>query len=114
MTVYGQGQQTRSFCYVSDLVDGIYRLLFSDYHLPVNLGNPAEITIKQFADEILRLTGSSSEIVYKPLPPDDPKQRKPNIELARNLLGWEPKIGREAGLKQTLEYFRTKVDGPAT
>ena len=109
LTVYGQGQQTRSFCYVSDLVDGIYRLLFTDYHLPVNLGNPMEITIKQFADEILRLTGSKSEIVYKPLPPDDPKQRKPNIELARELLGWEPKVGREEGLKRTLEYFRNKV-----
>ena len=109
LTVYGQGQQTRSFCYVSDLVDGIFRLLFTDYHLPVNLGNPMEITIKQFADEILRLTGSTSEIVYKPLPPDDPKQRKPNIELARKLLGWEPKVDREEGLTRTLEYFRGKV-----
>lgn len=111
LTVYGEGQQTRSFCYVSDLVDGIYRLLFSDHHLPVNIGNPAEITIKQFADEILRLTGSKSTIVFKPLPPDDPKQRKPNITLARKLLGWEPKIGREEGLKRTLAYFETKVHG---
>ena len=113
LTVYGQGEQTRSFCYVSDLVDGIYRLLFADYHLPVNLGNPMEITIKQFADEILRLTGSHSEIVYKPLPPDDPKQRKPNIDLSRKLLGWEPKVGREEGLKRTLDYFRDKVDSAA-
>jgi dTDP-glucose 4,6-dehydratase len=109
ITVYGQGQQTRSFCYVSDLVDGIHRLLFSEYHLPVNLGNPVEITIKEFADEILRLTGSKSQIVYKPLPPDDPKQRRPDISLARKLLGWEPKVGREEGLKRTLDYFRKKV-----
>lgn len=109
LTVYGEGQQTRSFCYVSDLVDGIYRLLLSDYHLPVNIGNPGEITIRQFADEILRLTGSKSQIVYKPLPPDDPKQRKPDISLARKLLGWEPKVGREEGLKRTLEYFKAKV-----
>ncbi len=109
ITVYGEGQQTRSFCYVTDLVDGIFRLLFSDYHLPVNIGNPSEITIKQFADEILKLTGSKSEIVNRPLPPDDPKQRKPNIALAQKLLGWEPKIGREEGLKRTLDYFRTKV-----
>lgn len=109
LTVYGEGQQTRSFCYVSDLVDGIFRLLFADYHMPVNIGNPAEITIKQFADEILRLTGSGSKIVYEPLPPDDPKQRKPDITLARKLLGWEPKVGREEGLRRTLEYFRTQV-----
>ena len=109
ITVYGEGQQTRSFCYVTDLVDGIYRLLFKDYHMPVNLGNPSEITIMEFADEILRHTGSKSPIVYKPLPPDDPKQRKPDITLARKLLGWEPKIGRDEGLKLTLEYFRTKV-----
>jgi dTDP-glucose 4,6-dehydratase len=109
LTVYGEGQQTRSFCYVTDLVDGIYRLLFSDYHLPVNVGNPAEITILQFAEEILKLTGSKSQIVYKPLPPDDPKQRKPDITLARKLLGWEPTVGREEGLRRTLEYFKTKV-----
>lgn len=108
LTVYGEGQQTRSFCYVSDLVDGIYRLLHADYHLPVNIGNPAEITIMQFAEEILRLTGSKSKIVYEPLPPDDPKQRKPDITLAKKLLGWEPKVGREEGLKRTLEYFRGK------
>ena len=109
LTVYGEGQQTRSFCYVDDLVDGIYALLKTDQHYPVNIGNPAEITIKEFADEILKLTGSKSQIVYRPLPPDDPKQRKPDITLARKLLNWEPKVGREAGLKQTLEYFRTKV-----
>jgi dTDP-glucose 4,6-dehydratase len=109
ITVYGEGQQTRSFCYATDLVDGIYRLLFTDYHLPVNIGNPAEITIKQFADEILKLTGSKSQIIYKPLPPDDPKQRKPDITLAKKLLGWEPKIDRAEGLKRTLDYFRTKV-----
>ena len=100
ITVYGEGQQTRSFCYVTDLVDGIYRLLFSDYHLPVNIGNPAEITIQEFADEILRLTGSKSQIVYKPLPPDDPKQRKPDISLARQAarVGAEgrPRGGAEA------------------
>lgn len=106
LTVYGTGGQTRSFCYVSDLVDGIYRLLFSDYHLPVNVGNPAEITIREFAEEILRLTGSKSQIVEKPLPPDDPKQRKPDITLARKLLGWEPKVGREEGLRRTLDHFR--------
>jgi dTDP-glucose 4,6-dehydratase len=109
LTVFGEGQQTRSFCYVTDLVDGIYRLLFTDYHLPVNIGNPAEITILQFAEEILRLTGSRSQIVYKPLPPDDPKQRKPDITMAKKLLGWEPKIDRAEGLKRTLDYFKTKV-----
>ncbi len=109
ITVYGQGQQTRSFCYVSDLVDGIHRLLFSDYHLPVNLGNPVEITIQEFAEEIIRLTGSKSPIVYKPLPPDDPRQRRPDISLAKKLLGWEPKVGREEGLKRTLDYFRKKI-----
>ncbi len=109
LTVYGEGQQTRSFCYVTDLVDGIYRLLLSDQHLPVNIGNPAEITIRQFADEILRITGSKSQIVFRPMPPDDPKQRKPDITLARKLLGWEPKIDREEGLRRTLDYFKTKV-----
>jgi dTDP-glucose 4,6-dehydratase len=109
LTVYGDGSQTRSFCYVSDLVDGIYRLLFSDYHLPVNVGNPAEITIRQFAEEIIRRTGTASRIVEKPLPPDDPKQRKPDITLARTLLGWEPKVDRAEGLERTLAYFRGKV-----
>lgn len=109
LTVYGTGQQTRSFCYVSDLVDGIYRLLNSDHSLPVNIGNPAEITIREFAEEILRLSGSASTIVEHPLPPDDPKQRKPDITLARKLLGWEPKVNREEGLRRTLEYFRQKT-----
>jgi dTDP-glucose 4,6-dehydratase len=112
LTVFGEGNQTRSFCYVSDLVEGIYRLLLSDYDEPVNIGNPAEITILQFAEEILALTQSDSKIVFKPLPADDPKQRQPNIELAKRILGWEPKVERAQGLKTTLEYFRglDKVD----
>jgi len=109
LTVYGEGQQTRSFCYVSDLVDGIFRLLHSDYHMPVNIGNPSELTILEFAKEILKHTASKSQIVYKPLPSDDPKQRRPDISLARKLLGWEPKVGREEGLKRTIEHFRKKV-----
>ncbi len=109
MTVYGDGSQTRSFCYVSDLVDGIYRLLYSGEHNPVNVGNPAEVTILQFAEEIRRLAGSRSEIVYKPLPQDDPKQRKPNITKATTLLGWEPKVGRDDGLQRTMAYFRKKM-----
>lgn len=106
ITVYGDGSQTRSFCYVSDLVEGIYRLLFSDYHLPVNCGNPDEITISQFADEIIKLTGTAQKVVYKPLPKDDPKQRQPDISKARSILGWEPKVGRSEGLKITYEYFK--------
>jgi len=109
MTVYGDGSQTRSFCYVADLVEGIHKLLFADFHDPVNLGNPAEITIKQFAEEIRGLAGSKSEIVYKPLPADDPKQRRPDISLARKLLGWEPKVGRDEGLRRTIEHFKRKV-----
>lgn len=109
LTIYGDGKQTRSFCYVSDLVDGIYQLLNTDYHLPVNLGNPSEITIREFADEILKLTGSKSTLVNTPLPADDPKQRKPDISLARKLLGWEPKVGREEGLRRTIEYFKRQV-----
>ncbi|MGL4422465.1 MAG: UDP-glucuronic acid decarboxylase family protein [Gemmataceae bacterium] len=109
MTVYGDGSQTRSFCYCTDLVDGIYRLLFSNYHDPVNVGNPAEITIKEFAEEIRKLSGSKSEIVYEPLPKDDPKQRKPDITKARQLLGWEPKIGREEGLRRTMVFFTEKM-----
>jgi dTDP-glucose 4,6-dehydratase len=109
LTVYGEGKQTRSFCYVSDLVDGIYRLLHSDYHLPVNIGNPVEITIMQFAEEILKLTGSKSQIIHRPLPPDDPKQRKPDITRARQLLGWEPKVDRAEGLKRTMAYFQEKM-----
>jgi dTDP-glucose 4,6-dehydratase len=107
LTVFGDGTQTRSFCYVDDLVDGIYRLLLSDYHLPVNIGNPNEITLKDFAGEILELTGKKINIVYKPLPADDPRQRQPDISKARKLLGWEPRIDRKEGLKITYEYFRS-------
>ncbi|MEO6165999.1 MAG: UDP-glucuronic acid decarboxylase family protein [Chitinophagales bacterium] len=106
ITVYGDGSQTRSFCYVSDLVDGIYRLLFSEYALPVNVGNPDEITISQFAEEIITLTNTDQKVVYKPLPVDDPKQRQPEITKARTLLGWEPKVQRSEGLKITYEYFK--------
>ena len=109
LTVYGDGSQTRSFCYVDDLVEGIYRLLLSDYHMPVNIGNPSEITLLQFAEEVLALTGSNSKIVYHPLPQDDPKQRKPNIEKAQRLLGWEPKVDRHEGLKRTLAYFQQHI-----
>lgn len=109
ITVYGDGSQTRSFCYVDDLVEGIYRLLMSDYHKPVNIGNPSEITLLQFAEEVIKLTGTTSKIVYEPLPQDDPKQRKPNITKAQEILGWEPKIDRNEGLKRTLEYFRKHI-----
>lgn len=109
MTVYGDGSQTRSFCYVSDLVEGIVRLLRSDYSGPVNCGNPAEVTILQFAERIKKLTGSKSEIVFRPLPVDDPKQRQPDITRARTLLGWEPSVGLEEGLRHTIDYFRDKV-----
>lgn len=106
LTVFGDGSQTRSFCYVDDLVEGIYRLLMSNYDQPVNIGNPDEISLKDFALEVLKLTGSSVKIIYKPLPVDDPKQRKPNITKAREILGWEPKVGRQEGLKTTYEYFK--------
>jgi dTDP-glucose 4,6-dehydratase len=106
LTVFGDGSQTRSFCYVDDLVDGIYRLLMSDYDMPVNIGNPVEITLKEFAEEVIKLTGTSQKIVYKPLPVDDPKQRKPDITKATNILGWEPKVSRSEGLKITYEYFK--------
>lgn len=106
LTVFGDGSQTRSFCYVDDLIDGIYRLLMSDYVYPVNLGNPQEITIREFAEEIIRLTGTSQKIVYKPLPADDPKQRRPDISKAKEILGWEPKVDRAEGLKKTYEYFK--------
>lgn len=107
LTVFGDGSQTRSFCYVDDEVEGIYRLLMSDYHLPVNIGNPDEITIREFAEEIVRLTGTKQKIIYNPLPKDDPKQRQPNITKARQLLGWEPKVSRAEGLKITYEYFKS-------
>lgn len=106
-TVFGDGSQTRSFCFVDDLVEGIYRLLLSDYAHPVNIGNPAEITIKEFGEEILKLTGTKQKIVYKPLPTDDPRQRQPDISLARKLLGWEPKVSRAEGLKITYDYFKS-------
>jgi len=106
LTVFGDGSQTRSFCYVDDLIDGIYRLLMSDYAEPVNIGNPAEITIREFAEEIIRLTGTSQKIVYKPLPEDDPRQRQPDISLARKMLGWEPKVSRSEGLRITYDYFK--------
>src|SRR5205823_5337584 len=112
LTIYGDGSQTRSFCYVDDLVEGITRLLFTDFHEPVNLGNPSEITILDFAKEILALSGSKSEIVYRPLPQDDPKLRKPDITRARQLLGWEPKIDRHDGLRRTLDYFQNKMARP--
>ena len=105
LTVFGDGSQTRSFCYVDDLVEGIYRLLMSDYHLPVNIGNPDEISLKDFAEEIIALTGTAKTI-YKPLPVDDPKQRQPDITKAKQILGWEPKVSRREGLKITYEYFK--------
>ena len=109
ITVYGDGSQTRSFQYVSDLVEGVFRLLFTDYHDPVNLGNPAEITILQFAEEVKGLAGSGSAIEFRPLPQDDPKVRQPDITLARKLLGWEPRVGRDEGLKRTMDYFKRKL-----
>lgn len=109
ITVFGEGQQTRSFCYVSDLIDGIYKLSQSNYSDPVNIGNPTELTILEFAERIIRLTGSKSTIVYKPLPTDDPKQRRPDITRAKTILGWEPKVALEDGLKQTLDWFKQRV-----
>ena len=106
LTVFGDGSQTRSFCYVADLVDGLYRLMFSEERYPVNLGNPCEMTILEFAERIRELTGSRPEIVFQPLPEDDPKQRRPDIGKARALLGWEPRVTLETGLAQTVEYFR--------
>jgi len=109
MTVYGDGSQTRSFCYVDDLIRGILKLLFSDHNLPMNIGNPSEMTILQFAEAIKRHSGSKSEIVFKPLPQDDPKQRQPDIALARKTLGWEPKVGLDEGIGKTIAYFRGKL-----
>ena len=109
VTVFGDGTQTRSFCYISDLVDGIIRLMLSDLNDPVNIGNPAEMTIEEIARSIIEMTGSKSKIVYKPLPDDDPKVRKPDITRARTLLGWEPKVALREGLTKTIDYFRTKV-----
>ena len=106
LTIFGDGSQTRSFCYVDDLVEGIYRLLMSDYAYPVNIGNPSEITIREFGEEILKLTGSSVKMIMKPLPQDDPKQRRPDISKAIEILNWEPKVDRAEGLKRTYEYFK--------
>jgi len=114
LTVFGDGSQTRSFCYVSDLVEGIYRLLFSDYELPVNLGNPQEMTILEFGRKIIELTQSQSKLQFKDLPVDDPKQRKPDISLARKLLDWAPEVGLEKGLELTINYFREQDKGKET
>ena len=110
ITVYGDGSQTRSFCYVDDEIEGIYRLLLSDYVLPVNIGNPEEISLLQFAEEVKEITGTNSKIVFKPLPQDDPKVRQPDISKAKSILGWEPKIPRKAGLKITLDYFKKVIE----
>ncbi|MDP1727052.1 MAG: SDR family oxidoreductase [Bacteroidota bacterium] len=107
LTMFGDGSQTRSFCYVSDLIEGIYRLLHSDYAQPVNIGNPDEISIREFGEEIIRLTGTNQKLVSKPLPKDDPKQRKPDITRAKQLLNWEPKVNRAEGLKITYDYFKS-------
>tara|TARA_Y100000385_G_scaffold107584_1_gene111705 strand:+ start:2514 stop:3500 length:987 start_codon:yes stop_codon:yes gene_type:complete len=110
LTVFGDGLQTRSFCYVDDLIDGIYKLLFSSYNMPINIGNPDEITIKDFAEEIIKLTQTNQKIIYKPLPENDPLQRQPDINIAKNILNWEPKINRSDGLKITYDYFCTLTD----
>lgn len=110
LTVFGDGAQTRSFCYVDDQVEGIYRLLLSDYEQPVNIGNPHEITILEFAEEIIKLTGTKQKIVFKDLPKDDPMQRQPDITRAKNILGWEPKVNREVGMKITYDYFKTLTE----
>jgi dTDP-glucose 4,6-dehydratase len=107
LTMFGDGSQTRSFCYVDDLIEGIYRLLQSDYHMPVNIGNPDEITIREFGEEILKLTGANQKLISLPLPKDDPKQRRPDITVAKKILGWEPKVARAEGLKITYNYFRS-------
>jgi dTDP-glucose 4,6-dehydratase len=108
--VYGQGQQTRSFQYVDDLVDGITKLLAADHHLPVNIGNPHEMTVLEFAERIIKLTGSKSKIVYKPLPEDDPQVRQPDITKAKTILKWQPKVELEEGLAKTIEYFRARLE----
>jgi dTDP-glucose 4,6-dehydratase len=114
--VFGDGSQTRSFCYVSDLIDGIFKLAMSDFHEPVNIGNPREMTIKQFADEIIRITGTQSKIEYKPLPEDDPKVRQPDISRAKKVLGWQPQVHFEEGIRKTIDYFQERLkrgDRPA-
>ncbi len=107
LTVFGDGSQTRSFCYVTDQVEGIYRLLLSDYDLPVNIGNPHEISIRDFAEEIIKLTGTTQKVIYKDLPVNDPMQRQPNIDKAKSILGWEPKVDRAEGMKKTFDYFKS-------
>jgi dTDP-glucose 4,6-dehydratase len=114
ITVFGTGSQTRSFCFVSDLVEGLYRLMMSGYHLPVNIGNPSEMTLLSMAEKVLQVTGSKSTIEFKPLPEDDPKQRRPDISLAREKLDWQPTVELETGLKATLDYFRQQLGFPAT
>ena len=109
MTIFGDGSQTRSFCFVSDLIDGIFRLMMSDFHEPVNIGNPREMTISEFGEEIRRITGTQSQIEHKPLPVDDPKVRQPDITRARKVLGWEPKVDFDKGIRETIEFFRDKV-----
>lgn len=109
MTIFGDGTQTRSFCFVSDLIDGIFRLMMSGFHEPVNIGNPREMTIREFGEEIRRITGTASQIEYKPLPVDDPKVRQPDISRARKVLGWEPKVEFDKGIRETIEFFRDKV-----
>jgi dTDP-glucose 4,6-dehydratase len=109
ITIFGDGSQTRSFCYCADLIDGIYRLSLSDFHEPVNIGNPHEMTINQFAEEVLKYTDSTSKLDYKPLPQDDPKVRKPDITRARTLLGWEPKVPFSEGIVKTIDFFRGRV-----
>jgi dTDP-glucose 4,6-dehydratase len=109
ITIFGTGKQTRSFCYVSDLIEGIYRLMMSEHHLPVNIGNPRELTMLQFAAAILKATGTRNKIIFKPLPQDDPRQRQPHIGKARKLLKWEPKVQLATGIAKTIEYFRVRV-----
>jgi dTDP-glucose 4,6-dehydratase len=109
LTIFGDGSQTRSFCYVSDLIDGIFRLAMSDFHEPVNIGNPGEMTIKQFAEEIIRITGTPASIEYRPLPVDDPKVRQPDITRARKILNWEPRVSFEEGIKKAIDYFRDRL-----
>ena len=109
LTIFGDGSQTRSFCYVSDLIDGIFRLMMSQFHEPVNIGNPREMTIRQFAEEILRITGAASEIEHKPLPIDDPKVRQPDISRAKDVLGWEPRVDFDKGIRETIDFFRGRV-----
>src|SRR5213595_1933288 len=110
LTIFGDGSQTRSFCYVSDLIDGIFRLAMSDFHEPVNIGNPREMTIKQFAEEIIRITGAKSGIEYRPLPEDDPKVRQPDITRAKRILGWEPEVNFDEGIRKTIDYFKQHIE----